>query len=566
MFVDADDPAYVYIRDTISRSLDRHGREVGRRESTKLLSALWQVDYEARFNHIAESHQGTCDWIFHTEPTKSWWAKPRGFLIVLGSPGSGKSVLAKHLVRQIPDALQPRATRVLYYFARFNDTCENLVASFLHQLSKEPGSRIEHAIKHFRTLAEEFIGSLDVLTGIFFDVIAQERATNFIAIIDSFDEWNPGERRKLLKLLSQLEDIPNLGCIVTSVTSRASDLLDLAERQYVTFDLRKSKSLHHDIKKFVSDSLQAPLATRYHGASFTTLEAVENLVVEHAEGLFMWAAYAVRDILRLLREGASLKEVFNNLNSLPSEPNLLYDNLVNKIENAGTPDDRSEFRQILSILAVQQESMHLLVLVEALHGLPPQTMSPVRIGDIDDDHVHRLEVKTSALDPLVIYNNNYLTLGHVTAREYLLHTERYDHSNFLPIDFYQANADLAQRCVAVIHRTLTAKAQHGDLEELGHGFTGYAAKHWMLHYKVGQELVDEELTELASGLFRTDESPVSRWLKLYEEATAETLPRREIFGSLFGGAYFGLTPVIKKALEVGCDIDAVDSDRKTPLH
>ncbi len=35
---------------------------------------------------------------------------------------------------------------------------------------------------------------------------------------------------------------------------------------------------------------------------------------------------------------------------------------------------------------------------------------------------------------------------------------------------------LAQRCVAVIHRTLTAKAQHGDLEELGHGFTGYAAK------------------------------------------------------------------------------------------
>ncbi len=94
------------------------------------------------------------------------------------------------------------------------------------------------------------------------------------------------------------------------------------------------KSLHHDIKKFVSDSLQAPLATRYHGASFTTLEAVENLVVEHAEGLFMWAAYAVRDILRLLREGASLKEVFNNLNSLPSEPNLLYDNLVNKIENA----------------------------------------------------------------------------------------------------------------------------------------------------------------------------------------------------------------------------------------
>ena len=150
MFVDADEPAYVYIRDSVSGSLDRHGREVGRRESERLLRALWQVDYEERFHCIKEPHQGTCEWIFHTEPTKTWLAEPRGILLVQGSPGSGKSVLAKHLVRQMPEALQPRAIRVLYYFVSllsFKTSCENIIASFLHQLFKKSGSTIKHAIK-----------------------------------------------------------------------------------------------------------------------------------------------------------------------------------------------------------------------------------------------------------------------------------------------------------------------------------------------------------------------------------------------------------------------------------
>lgn len=567
IFVDANDPAFICIQDSVSRSLDRHGREIGRRESGELLRALWQVDYGERFTSVQEPYQRTCEWIFHTEPTKSWLINPRGILFVQGLPGSGKSVLAKHLVRRIPEVLRARATMVLHYFVRSKtseDTCENILASFLHQLFKESSSSIKYAVKHFRTLGEEFIRSLDVLIEILSDVITQEGGTSFTAIIDGFDELNPDEGRKLIRLSSQLEDIPNLGCIVT--IRDTSDVRNFAERQYVTCSLLASEGSGHGIETFVSHSLDAVLAMAYNDLPSAKLQVVKNLVAEYATGRFLWAAIAVEEVSRLVSKGAPFLEVVDHLNSYPRKLELLYDQMLNKIEKARTPDERWELRQILSIIAVMRQPTHLSVLGEALQGCPPRTLSPEAIGDIDDDYVHRLEAEISALTPLIVNDNNYIALRHLFVRDYLLDTERSERSSLLPTDTNHANADMARRCVAAIHRTLSAEAQPGYLEELGQGFTGYASKCWMIHFLIGKELVDEELIELASGLFGTDESPISRWLTLYEEATAEKLPRRQVFGPLYGGSFFGLTPVVMKALEVGCDIDAVDSDAKTPLH
>lgn len=567
IFVDTNDPTYICIRDSVSRSLDRHGREIGQRESEDILRALWQVNYEERFASIQEPYQGSCKWIFDTKPVKSWFTNLRGILLVQGSPGSGKSVLAKYLVRHILEVLRPRPTRVIYYFIRFptsEDTCESIMASFLHQLFTRVSSSMKPASKPFRKWGEEFVNSLDVLMEIFSNVVKQEGKTNFIAILDGFEELNTRERQRFIRLTSQLEDIPNLGCIVT--TRDTPDLVKFADRQYLTLSLLPSDGARPDLAEYVSEALEATLSTSHLSLPFAELQIVKNLVTVNAEGSFLWAGLAMQGILRLVSKGATFSEVVDYLNSCPPELKLLYDQLVDMIEESGTSVVSSEFRQILSILAVQQEAMHLSVLAEALREDSPGTPSPEPIDDIDDSYVHRVEAKTSALSPLIVKSNNCISLAHISVREYLLDTQRSEHSSLTPIDSNKANADVARRCVAAIYRTLTANAQPGDLKELRKGFTGYASKYWMIHFLIGIELVDEELTELACGLFRTDESPVSRWLALYEEENSEELPRREIFGPLFGGSYFGLTPVVMKALEVGCDIDAVDSDAKTPLH
>ncbi len=163
----------------------------------------------------------------------SWSARGRGILLVLGLPGSGKSVLVKQLVRQMPEALQPQATRVVHYFVRlesFGNTCDNIMASFLHQISKETAAPIKYAIRNFRALGEDFVGSFDMLTRMFSDVIVHAREIHFIAIFDGFDELNPGERQKLIKPSSQLEDTPKLGCIVSSETRLSFPVLLVGPR------------------------------------------------------------------------------------------------------------------------------------------------------------------------------------------------------------------------------------------------------------------------------------------------------------------------------------------------
>ena len=564
-FVYKDDPAYVCIRDWVRRTFDHHGQEAGRRESEEILSALCQIDYEERFNRVPEPHQGTCEWMFDSEPMRSWLARPRGILLILGGPGSGKSVLTKHLVRRIPQALQPQTTKVLYYFTRYDNsnTCENIMASFLHQIFKEPGSLIKDAVRHFRTLREGSLRSLDVLIRIFSDVIAQAQEIHFIAVIDGFDELDSDERQRLIELLSQLEAAPNLGCIVSSrnTTDLTPDLLSLAGRQYAILSLSQSEGLRHDIRTFVSDWVGARFDRSYLPS--TILEEVADLTVQHAAGSFLWAYLTMSEISRLVHDFATPIEVIDRLYSLPRELQVLYDQLVAKIEHAETPDGLSEFRQILSLLAVQREPMRLSMLAEALQGGSSHTLSLEQIGD---DYIHRLERKTRALDPLVVSDSDGVALAHMSVRQYLLNLEGFGHSTLTPIDPIKANLDLARRCVAVLHRNLTAQNRPGDLERLRHGFTGYAAKNWVIHFQYGQELVDEELLGLASALFQTNESSITWWLTLYEEATGEALPRRQIFGPLFGGAYFGLIPVVRKALEVGCDINAVDSHAMTPFH
>jgi len=70
-------------------------------------------------------------------------------------------------------------------------------------------------------------------------------------------------------------------------TRNTPNLLNSAERQYVTLSLLKSEYSRHDVKNFVSDSLEALLATKYHDLSSAKLQAVKNLIVKRACSMFL---------------------------------------------------------------------------------------------------------------------------------------------------------------------------------------------------------------------------------------------------------------------------------------
>jgi Cdc6-like AAA superfamily ATPase len=140
-FVDSDDPTYVYIRDIFNKSFSRLGLGGKTEENKACLLALQRAHLDQRrtFEATPFSEPGCCDWIFDIAQMRGWLHDTHGTLLIEGLPGSGKTVLAKHLVHQLPKVLEPKSPAVLYHFFRFRDLdfeteSDGILASLLYQL------------------------------------------------------------------------------------------------------------------------------------------------------------------------------------------------------------------------------------------------------------------------------------------------------------------------------------------------------------------------------------------------------------------------------------------------
>jgi len=117
-FIDPEDPTYVFIRTTVGKTFSRLGLGGETDEKKSCLRVLERAHYNQRatFEAVPLPAPGVCDWIFVTSQMKGWLQHRHGNLLLEGSPGSGKTVLAKHIARQLPLTLQTQATLVLYHF------------------------------------------------------------------------------------------------------------------------------------------------------------------------------------------------------------------------------------------------------------------------------------------------------------------------------------------------------------------------------------------------------------------------------------------------------------------
>ena len=283
--------------------------------------------------HLSSHLDNTGNWLLDAPAYREWhsakdigilWIKgmfPQSELkwridsIVIGIPGSGKSVVAATLVNRLKNEEVP----VLYFFFRqiidANHVPQAALRDWLDQIleySPPLQAKLAQYLKESRSL--ESISAPDFWTLVRTAVLYLPRA---YCVVDALDEIDYGQ-----DMLDFLEGLTKLGMwrpaqIKIVITSRPVPSVEVPLRHAQTLNLRlEEKMVDLDIATFVQHMIKtSSIEEKYH-------ESIRKAVPGRANGLFLYAKLAMD---AFLEPGADPHQV---LKELPTDLNVMYDDLL----------------------------------------------------------------------------------------------------------------------------------------------------------------------------------------------------------------------------------------------
>ena len=265
-----------------------------------------------------------------------WLSSSKGLFWIYGKPGSGKSTLMNHLAHnnRIKSDLErycPIEWIVLRFFFDFRtgkgvtNSFEGLLRSLLHQLINEiPQIDV-------RGLDD---GEKDSISGWpehrLRDALRRslEGAKNGVCIlVDGLDEYE-GSFLTLIPFLQSLatsndsEKFPIKIC----VSSRPEPVLS----QYLQHLPQLSMSDHNasGIQSYCSLTIEEMKLVVLEGMNISRLS---QLISERAEGVFLWARFALEELVQGHSSGETFEEILRRLRSIPDSLEEIYDRMLCRI-------------------------------------------------------------------------------------------------------------------------------------------------------------------------------------------------------------------------------------------
>ncbi|KAL8717487.1 MAG: hypothetical protein Q9225_005268 [Loekoesia sp. 1 TL-2023] len=316
----------------------KHQLQIGKDEEAdraaceRLLGSLRYHDMNLRQKSVEERHDKTFEWIFNQDEgslsysVPHWLKAGKGVYWVSGKPGSGKSTFMKYLCddTQTQDLLQmwQEETLMLSFFLWKSGSADQrsskgLMTSLLYQVlvtNLQIGQRLLNdspvlMMKHTNadwSMKEATEVLLSALT------IASRPLCVFLDGLDEFDEEEGSD--KILKIIDRLIT-SNIGVpLKVCVSSRPEPELKTKLERFP--NLRLQDLTRRDIEVYANDILQnAPAEKR---------SELIDIVVDRADGVFLWVHYALRSILKGLNQYDDWDQVEQRLKALPRRMEELY--------------------------------------------------------------------------------------------------------------------------------------------------------------------------------------------------------------------------------------------------
>jgi hypothetical protein len=565
----ASDDAVVVNQDDISNYNPDHILPESPEEIRKIRSWLKPTDYEldsGEFRkHLASHLPGTGEWLTSSDTYRDWLqSKHVGLLWIKGIPGSGKSVLAAHLVEKLGQS-RPN-TLVLYFFFRqiidANHEPAALLCDWLDQIliySPPLQKRLKELIKSGRSISS--VTMEDHWSNLKFSI--NGLAGKVFCVADALDEMDQGNDDFLLSLASFGQWKPDRAKVL--ITSRPVPTVELPLRNSKVLSVRLlERDVDNDIETYVNHSLELT------DIASSDQRLIRDAIPGRANGLFLFAKLALD---AFLEPGARIDDV---LKALPTDLHDMYTRLLREHAiRSGVP-----------------EEMQLLILQWVTHATRPlrllelaEMLNTTYCTDSDRDLRAQKKFVRAAAGPLLeILPDETVCVIHHSFTEYLkCVTRNQSVDGYAILRLGPTHGRLAIACLSYLQSgclddvrisgdsdsqtedfSFLFKDKSGTREEqqirLRYPFFQYAAANWHIHVarSASASFPQTPLSALVHS-FLDNAARREAWLKLQGDHIHSTT-------ALHIAAKYGLCDYAQYLINEGADVHSRDVSGMTPLH
>ncbi|KAJ4854436.1 NACHT domain-containing protein [Trichoderma breve] len=266
----------------------------------------------SRQTELKPAHEATYVSIFESLDRDEKLDDASRIFWIQGKPGAGKSTLMKFLLQHKNtqrgvDKWSPNTLIVSHFFWKpgniLQKNLRGLLCSLIYQLLSANYDFLDHVLSEFLLVTnKDHIGDWEIseLQSIFLSILLQCKRSIFF-LIDGLDEAT--ETEEILQFLDSFIGLQN---IKICMSSRSEDIFLEKFSKYDGFKL-------HELTK--DDMLQFASKLR-------------RLLVQKAEGVYLWLILALESVKRGLRNNDEQHELHLRLSKLPSRLEELYADIL----------------------------------------------------------------------------------------------------------------------------------------------------------------------------------------------------------------------------------------------
>lgn len=289
----------------------------------------------------------------------------------MGKPGSGKTVLSRHVLETLQEIDSDIESQVLYCFCNNRDnpnqTALDILGAMIHQFLSARNSLFPLIISKRQGILQKMSKSdtsswsLESLWEIFLILVNSEQLDVVYCVIDALDECEAESVSDLLSLIS--DEVVNSSKHASGGAARVKFFLTSRpfERLEVELDHRVARTIwlapelvNQDIQVIVNkgmDRLQKRLRLKKE-----VKERLWGILVDRSEGMFLWVLLAMKQLDRA--HFVTAQKLEKLIQCLPNGLDGIYDRMLESLEtNISDPDDLSLVRKMITWVVLTQRPL-----------------------------------------------------------------------------------------------------------------------------------------------------------------------------------------------------------------